>query len=403
MPEQSFSSFVSYLGDGSTTTFSIPFDYLSEDHIRVSIEGEEKEDGWTIEDGEVTFDEAPSDGDAVRIRRQTPDERIVDFQGPSTLTERDLDTSAKQSMFIAQEARDEVDASMGIDEAENWDADGRRLRNLADGETSSDAATVGQFDEWTEAVSNYADDAASSASDAQSSASDAASSASDAEQAKNAAQEARDDAEGYAEDASDAVEDELMDLGLYPEEGDEGKVLRVNEAEDEYDLVYPAVDPSKIAIVQHREDSGDSGGDTSANSWVYRPLNAVLKDADFISFYTEQGSFELSPGRYLIRFWGCLFIERGGRCALFDMDSDEPLTDDEGNRMVGKTVRNGGSPLNTFISEGEGIITVSEGTTIDVVHANWSADTDTRGLGSATESDGDYEEVFASIAILKLN
>lgn len=101
-------SYKDYTGDGATREFTITFPYLSAEHIKVYVEDSIVE--WDLIDTyTVRTAVAPDVGDTVRIRRETEiDERIVDFNDTSDLTEANLDTSALQWFYLLQEHSDKI-------------------------------------------------------------------------------------------------------------------------------------------------------------------------------------------------------------------------------------------------------------------------------------------------------
>jgi microcystin-dependent protein len=101
-------SYNDYSGDGSTTDFTLSFDYLSKDHVHVVVGGVETSFTW-LSDSQVRISPAPIVGVSnVRIKRVTPnDARLVDFANGSTLdAEADLDQDSNQLFYILQEAID---------------------------------------------------------------------------------------------------------------------------------------------------------------------------------------------------------------------------------------------------------------------------------------------------------
>ena len=97
-----------YTGDGTTSYFVIPFDYLSPDHISAYVDSDrvEIED---IQGGVVYLTQPPESGSKITILRETPqDEREVNFVSSPTLSKEDLDTSARQLFFLFQENYDKL-------------------------------------------------------------------------------------------------------------------------------------------------------------------------------------------------------------------------------------------------------------------------------------------------------
>lgn len=112
-------SYVSYTGNGVTTTYSVTFPYILKSHVIVSVDGVDKTSGvdYTWATGaSIQFGVAPTNGAVIRIRRETSrGAALVDFQDASTLTEADLDKAFTQSLYISQEAFDATTA-----DAEYW-------------------------------------------------------------------------------------------------------------------------------------------------------------------------------------------------------------------------------------------------------------------------------------------
>lgn len=139
-------SFVQYLGDGATDTFNIPFPYLSQGHIQVKIDGVLDNNITFLTSATVQTSSIPGNGAIVEVRRVTPNETpLVDFTDGSLLSEEDLDRFALQTLYVMQETLDAGQGKLGLDTAINqWDADGKRITNLADGIDPTDALTRNQ-------------------------------------------------------------------------------------------------------------------------------------------------------------------------------------------------------------------------------------------------------------------
>lgn len=139
-------TFQQYEGDGSTRNFSIPFPYLDRAHVLVLVNGTQQPVPEFLTDSMVRLPTAPASGALVEIRRRTPTGIIpVDFQDGSILAERELDTIASYSAYLAEEAADAVAQSLRLTSSGVYDAGGRRISGLTPGELPQDAATVGQL------------------------------------------------------------------------------------------------------------------------------------------------------------------------------------------------------------------------------------------------------------------
>ena len=180
-------SFVRYTGDGSTTTYSVPFSYRSQDDITVTIGGVVTTAfTYNAAGTEITFTSPPADQSAIQITRKTSQgTKLVDYTSGSVLTEGDLDTDSDQAFFMAQEAIDDADDVIKISAVNfQWDATSKRITNVSDPTSAQDAATK----TWVEtaatsqvtAATTQATNAANSATAAATSASNASTSESNA-------------------------------------------------------------------------------------------------------------------------------------------------------------------------------------------------------------------------------
>lgn len=103
-------SYVTYTGNGSVTSFSVPFEYLDPEHVDVSVGGSVlPRTAWTfVSSGLISLSEAPASGAEVRIFRSTPKERpLVEFANARTLRADALNTTARQMLFAFQEGYDD--------------------------------------------------------------------------------------------------------------------------------------------------------------------------------------------------------------------------------------------------------------------------------------------------------
>lgn len=135
----SFLAQVTYTGNGSTTQYSITFPFLDSSHVKAFINGVATT-AFTISSSTLSFNSAPANSAVVRIERQTPiDTRIVDFTDGSVLTESDLDKSADQNFYVAQEITDVSLSTMKIDTDDKFDAQSKVIKNVANPVNNNDA------------------------------------------------------------------------------------------------------------------------------------------------------------------------------------------------------------------------------------------------------------------------
>ena len=137
-------SFVRYTGDGNTASYSIPFSYRSTADLTITLAGVAST-AFTLNAAgtTLTFNSTPANGTAIEIRRRTSqNSKLVDYASGSVLTENDLDTDSEQAFFMSQEAIDDAGDVIKIDNTNfQWDAQNKRLTNVANPTSDQDAAT----------------------------------------------------------------------------------------------------------------------------------------------------------------------------------------------------------------------------------------------------------------------
>lgn len=146
------STIANYQGNGSTTDFSVPFDYLAKKFVKVTVDSREKlggdygdttKDYFFVDKTTIRFNTAPASGTEIIIRRYTSaTDRIVSFKDASVLKAKDLDVSTIQTIHIAEEGRDIINDALIVDKEGNWDAKGKRIINVGDPIDDNDAITL---------------------------------------------------------------------------------------------------------------------------------------------------------------------------------------------------------------------------------------------------------------------
>lgn len=146
------STIANYQGNGSTTDFSVPFDYLAKKFVKVTVDSREKlggdygdttKDYFFVDKTTIRFNTAPASGTEIIIRRYTSaTDRIVSFKDASVLKAKDLDASAIQTIHIAEEGRDIINDALIVDKEGNWDARGHRIVNVGAPIDDNDAVSL---------------------------------------------------------------------------------------------------------------------------------------------------------------------------------------------------------------------------------------------------------------------
>ena len=137
-------SFVRYTGNGSTDAYSVPFSYRAQADVAVTIDGVATTAfTWDGAGTNITFTSPPANLSSIEIRRTTSQAaRLVDYADGSVLKENDLDTDSQQGFFMGQEAIDDAADKIKLDNADfQWDAQSKRLKNVADPTGAQDVAT----------------------------------------------------------------------------------------------------------------------------------------------------------------------------------------------------------------------------------------------------------------------
>lgn len=146
------STIANYQGNGSTTDFNVPFDYLAKKFVKVTVDSREKlggdygdttKDYFFVDKTTIRFNTAPASGTEIIIRRYTSaTDRIVSFKDASVLKAKDLDVSTIQTIHIAEEGRDIINDALIVDKEGNWDAKGKRIVNVGDPIGDNDAVSL---------------------------------------------------------------------------------------------------------------------------------------------------------------------------------------------------------------------------------------------------------------------
>ncbi len=134
---------VTHTGNGSTNAFAIPFSFLADSEVDVTVAGVLKtiNTHYTISGSTVTFTSGntPANGAAVKFQRDTDiSAKKVDFSDGSVLTEADLDTNSDQVIFAQQEITDKLG---GIEEGATADQTNAEIKTAYEANSDTNAFT----------------------------------------------------------------------------------------------------------------------------------------------------------------------------------------------------------------------------------------------------------------------
>lgn len=169
-------SYSTYTGDGSTTSFAITFDYLSETvvvgaspaGILVYLDEVKQTSDYSLVGSDIVFSSAPGASVDIRIVRSTPrgkSDRLVDYEDSTTLTSALLDTSALQLLYIAQEAFEQSSSGGSAtptylpysNTLAAWDAESQKISRVATPASGTDAVNKTYADDGFLPFSTSAD------------------------------------------------------------------------------------------------------------------------------------------------------------------------------------------------------------------------------------------------------
>ncbi|BAQ93968.1 hypothetical protein [uncultured phage_MedDCM-OCT-S45-C4] len=154
---------VFYNGDGTDVTFTIPFEYLEESDVKVSVGGvlKTQDTDYTFSTiTEITFGTAPASGtNNVRVFRDTDIDSGVrnEFFAGSAIRAQDLNDDFLQVLFSAQELEDQFVTKTSGEFDTNVDMNSNRITELGNPVNAQDAVTKqyledNYFDDGTETI-----------------------------------------------------------------------------------------------------------------------------------------------------------------------------------------------------------------------------------------------------------
>lgn len=161
-----------YQLNGSATEFDTEFLFFDSSQIRVyliandsatqltegadySVSGAEDPGGGTVT---YPLSGSPGDNAELLIQRILPILQDTSFRNQGAYYPETVEQVVDESRMIDQQQQDALDRTLKRDIGENnWNAEGRRITNVADAVDQSDAATLNQVGESSEGDRSYTD------------------------------------------------------------------------------------------------------------------------------------------------------------------------------------------------------------------------------------------------------
>ena len=195
---------VSFVGDGSTNKFYFGFDYINKQFVKVRVGAEGSPltylTDYTVDGRSVTLTDTPDVGVAIRVYRETPSDRIVEWADGAFIKASQMTLESLQQLHLIEEAQDYpiLNSLSKYPDGINFNAWGSRVINVSDPEDPQDAVTkhymesvqdgfVARNTSLLEQTTTQANNAKNSASSSATSASQSASSASASETSNQSA------------------------------------------------------------------------------------------------------------------------------------------------------------------------------------------------------------------------
>ena len=267
------STIANYQGNGSTTDFNVPFDYLAKKFVKVTVDSREQlggdygdttKDYFFVDKTTIRFNTAPASGTEIIIRRYTSaTDRIVSFKDASVLKAKDLDVSTIQTIHIAEEGRDIINDALIQNKEDNWDAKRHRIVNLADPVDPQDAMTYGVYLQDSKKVQQNRDQSL---------------------QFRNQAQQFRDEAEQFKNQSSTSASNALTSQTNAKASEDKAKESQTNAKASQN-----AVEADRAQVQANTKDVAAKHSDvvTKHSQVVSAHEDTVTKHSQVVSMHSD--------------------------------------------------------------------------------------------------------------------
>jgi hypothetical protein len=178
MNSQNLKASVSFVGDGTTNKFYFGFDYINKHFVKVQVGAGSSPltylTDYTVDDRSVTLTDTPAVGVAIRVYRETPSDRIVEWADGAFIKASQMTLENLQLLHLMEEAHDYpiLNSLTNYPDGFNFNALGHRITNVKDPKDSSDVVTKhymesvqNGFVQQNTALANTATEAAGKAKD----------------------------------------------------------------------------------------------------------------------------------------------------------------------------------------------------------------------------------------------
>ncbi len=109
---------ISYIGNGISVEFAIPFPFLETTHLKVfqllnDVQSERTD--WTVQDGNIVFADAPVSGAQIVILREVPFTQETDYRENEILAAETLERNFDSLTMQVQQLKEQADRAVTVD------------------------------------------------------------------------------------------------------------------------------------------------------------------------------------------------------------------------------------------------------------------------------------------------
>ena len=144
---QNLKASVSFVGDGSTNRFYFGFDYINKQFVKVQVGAGTSPltylTDYTVEDRSVTLTDTPAVGVAIRVYRETPSDRLVEWADGAFIKASQVTLENLQQLHLIEEAQDYpiLNSLSRYPDGVNFNALGSRIIGVKDPIDPQDVVT----------------------------------------------------------------------------------------------------------------------------------------------------------------------------------------------------------------------------------------------------------------------